>query len=173
VIKVLFAGFLLVTANFELPKGYEESHWGMTIEDISSQVEVHKADLGSEYSYADHTETDPDVYVRLTKDKTRIEYYFYEGKLYKIYVVYDRAKSSAEFYQQRILETRKKYGPAQSHYQERTFGLLVLHVKWDDGKSTLDLRNGAGYIYEVYVDKEMERKKASEIRKRTVQEKSV
>lgn len=172
-IKLLFVGILVATTSFELPKGYEESHWGMTVEDLTSQVEVHKADLGSEYSYADHTETDPVVYVRLTKENTRIEYYFFDGKLYKIYVVYDREKSSADFYQERILETRKKYGPAQSHYQERNFGLLVLHVKWDDGNSTLDLRSGAGYIYEVYIDKEAERKKASQIRKRNIQDKSV
>ena len=172
-IKMLIVGAMLVTASFVLPNGYEESRWGMTIEELTSQFDVHKADLGSEYSYADHTETDPDVYVRFKKDKTRVEYYFYEGKLYKIYVVYDRAKSSAEFYQERILETRKKYGPAQSHYQEKNFGLLVLHVKWDDGKSTLDLRNGAGYIYEVYIDKVAERKKASQIRKQKIQDKSV
>ena len=93
--------------------------------------------------------------------------------LYKIYVVYDREKSSTDFYQERIQETQKKYGPSQSSFQEKVFGLLVLHVKWDDGRSTLDLRNGAGYIYEVYIDKEVERKKASQIRKRAIREKSV
>jgi len=173
VIKLLFLTMTIMIAAFELPKGYEEFHWGATVEELTSRIEVNKADLGSEYSYADHTETDPNVYVRLTSDKTRIEYYFFEGMLYKIYVIYDRAKSSSEFYQEKIQETQKKYGPAQSHFQEKVFGLLVLHVKWDDGKSTLDLRNGAGYIYEVYIDKEAERKKASQIRKRAIQEKSV
>jgi len=173
VLKVLLAGLFLSTASFELPTGYENAYWGMSIEELTSQTEVHKAVPGSEYNYADHTETDPEVYVRKTEDNTRIEYYFYEGLLYKIYVVFDRAKSSDDFYQQRILQTRKKYGSAQSHYQEKTFGLLVFHVKWDDGKSTLDIRSGAGYIYEVYVDKEREMKKASTIRQRKIQEKSI
>lgn len=169
----MFAALVVATASQELPDGYGDSHWGLTVEELTSQVDVHKAGSGSEYSYADHTELDPEVYVRVTEENTRIEYYFYNGLLYKIYVVYDRSKSSAEFYQQRIEETRKKYGPAQSHYQEKIYGLLIFHVKWDDGSSTLDLRSGAGYIYEVYVDKKAERKKASEYRKRKQKEKSI
>lgn len=172
-IGMLIGSVMIAVAAFELPTGYETAQWGMSVEDLTSQQEVHKATPGSEYGYADHTETDPDVYVRITKDDTRIEYYFFDDQLYKIYVVYDRAKSSSDFYQNRIQETRKKYGPAQSHYQEKVFGLLVLHVKWDDGKSTLDLRSGAGYIYEVYVDKDRERKKASQIRKNRIQKKSI
>jgi len=173
VLNIILAGLMISTTAFQLPKGYEETHWGMTIEELTSHFEVHKAVPGSEYSYADHTETDPDVYIRLLKDNQRIEYYFYEGMLYKIYVIYDRAKASPEFYQQRIEDKRKLYGPAQSHYQEKVFGILVLHVKWDDGKSSMDLRSGAGYIYEVYVDKGAERKKASQIRKKKIQEKSI
>lgn len=172
-ITTLLTTAIIATASFELPRGYEDTRWGMSVEDLTSQQEVHRASPGSEYGYADHAETDPDVYVRTTEDNTRIEYYFFEGLLYKIYVVYDREKSSADFYQERILATRKKYGPAQSHYQERVFGLLVLHVKWDDGKSTLDLRSGAGYIYEVYVDKDAERRKASKDRKRNIKKKSI
>ena len=172
-INVLIASVMLATANLQLPDGHEDSHWGMSVEDLTSQKDVHKAEQGTEYGYADHTETDPDVYVRLTKENTRVEYYFYEGLLYKIYVIYDRAKSSSEFYQQLIKDTRKKYGPAQSHYQEQVFGLLVLHVKWNDGKSSLDLRSGAGYIYEVYTDNDAERRKASQVRKKRMKEKSI
>lgn len=172
-IGLLVAGIFVATAAFELPTGYEEAQWGMSVEQLTSQLDVHKASPGSEYSYADHAETDPNVYVRFTQDNTRVEYYFFEDRLYKIYVVYDRAKSSQDFYQQRIEQTRKKFGTPQSQYQERVFGLLVLHVKWDDGKSTLDIRSGAGYIYEVYVDKEAERKKAAQIRTKKIQKKSI
>ena len=91
--------------------------------------------------------------------------------MYKIYIVYDRDKSTEAFYKELIEKTRKQYGPAQSHYQENIFGILVLHVKWDDGSSTLDLRSGAGYVYEVLIDKDAERKKANQIRqKRTLEE---
>ena len=77
VINTLLAGIILATATNQLPTGYEGANWGMSVEQLTSQIEVHKATPGSEYGYADHTETDPNVYVRITEDKTRIEYYFY------------------------------------------------------------------------------------------------
>ena len=169
-------GLILTTAlqvAVTLPGGYQDMNWGMTVEQLTSQYDVHKAAEGSEYGYADHTEIDPEVYVRITEDNTRIEYYFFEGRLYKIYVVYDRTRSSADFYQKLIGEAQKRYGPAQSHYQENVFGILVLHVKWDDGTSSMDLRSGAGYIYEVLVDISAERKKANQIREKRTLKKSI
>ena len=157
---------LQAQATIALPNGFQGITWGMSIEELTSQFEVHKATPGSGYSYADHMETDPDVYVRHTKDNRKIEYYFFDGRLYKIYIVYDRAKSTEGFYKNLIDKAQKEYGPAHSHYQENIFGILVLHVKWDDGKSTMDLRSGAGYVYEVLVDKAGEREKASEIRRK-------
>ena len=101
----------------------------------------------------------------------KIEYYFYKGRLYKIYIVYDRARSTETFYKSLIDKAQKEYGPAHSHFQENVFGILVLHVKWDDGTSTLDLRSGAGYVYEVMIDKAAERDKAKQLRrKRTLKD---
>jgi hypothetical protein len=161
----LILGVTLQVA-FTLPNGYEGINWGMGIEELTSQHEVHKAEPGSTYTYADHMEIDPVVYVRRTDDNRKIEYYFYEGHLYKIYIVYDREKSTQEFYKGLIDHAYKEYGPAQSHYQENVFGIEVLHVKWDDGKSTLDLRSGAGYVYQVLIDKDAERRKANQIRQK-------
>ncbi|WP_455200306.1 hypothetical protein [Kaarinaea lacus] len=149
-----------------LPNGFEGINWGMTIEELTSQFEVHKATPGSDYSYADHMEADPDVYVRHTEDNKKIEYYFFDGRLYKIYIVYDREKSTDRFYKSLIDKAHKEYGPAQSHYQENVFGILVLHVKWDDGTSIMDLRSGAGYVYEVLIDKAAEREKANKLRRK-------
>jgi hypothetical protein len=156
-----------------LPNGFEGITWGMGIEELSSQHEVHKAEPGSAYTYADHMEIDPDVYVRRTKDNKKIEYYFYNDRLYKIYIVYDREKSTDAFYKALIDQAHKDYGPAQSHYQENIFGILVLHVKWDDGSSTLDLRSGAGYVYQVLIDKAAEREKANQIRQKRALEESI
>ena len=168
---IILATLLQVAVT--LPNGYQDMSWGMTIEDLTSHYDVHKAVAGSEYGYADHGEVDPDVYVRITEDNTRVEYYFFEGRLYKIYVVYDRSKASTEFYQKLIANAQKQYGPAQSHYQENVFGILVLHVKWEDGNSSLDLRSGAGYIYEVLVDIAAEREKGNQIRKKQQLKKSI
>jgi hypothetical protein len=118
-------------------------------------------------------EIDPDVYVRRTQDNKKIEYYFYHGRLYKIYIVYDREKSTDVFYKELINKAHKEYGPAQSHYQENVFGIMVLHVMWDDGSSTLDLRSGAGYVYEVLIDKAAEREKANQIRQKRSLEESI
>jgi len=144
----------------DLPSGFEGANWGITPDQLQQQVTVHKAGIGSQYRYADHLEVEPDVYVRTTKDKKKIEYYFFKGKLYKIYVIYDRAKSDVAFYKQLIAEKQKIFGPAAAHFQEKVFGLLVLHVRWDDGASIFDLRSGAGYIYEVMVNKSVELEKA-------------
>jgi len=168
---VILAASLQVAMT--LPNGHDGMTWGMTIEDLTSQFDVHKAAPGSEYGYADHTEVDPVVYVRITDDKTRFEYYFFEGKLYKIYKVYDRARSSKEFYQQLISDAQKLYGPAQSHYQENVFGILVLHVKWEDSVTSMDLRSGAGYIYQVLVDIAADHKKGNQLRKKHTLEKSI
>ena len=158
--------FITLQTSVSLPNGFQGITWGMTVEELTSQFEVHKASPGSGYSYADHMEIDPDVYVRHTKDNRKIEYYFFNGRLYKIYIVYDRARSTEEFYKSLIDKAHKEYGPAQSHYQENVFGILVLHVKWDDGTSIMDLRSGAGYVYEVLIDKAAEREKANKIRRK-------
>lgn len=169
--NLLFSVSLQVA--FVLPNGYEGINWGMDIEELTSRHEVHKATPGSAYTYADHMEIDPDVYVRRTQDNKKIEYYFYHGRLYKIYIVYDREKSTDVFYKELINKAHKEYGPAQSHYQENVFGIMVLHVMWDDGSSTLDLRSGAGYVYEVLIDKAAEREKANQIRQKRSLEESI
>ncbi|WP_455206502.1 hypothetical protein [Kaarinaea lacus] len=170
-INVLLSAALQVAMT--LPTGFEGITWGMGIEELTSQHEVHKAVPGSAYTYADHMEIDPDVYVRRTEDNKKIEYYFYNGRLYKIYIVYDREKSTDAFYKELIDKAHKEYGSAQSHYQENIFGIQVLHVKWDDGSSTMDLRSGAGYVYQVLIDKTAEREKANRIRQKRSLEESI
>jgi hypothetical protein len=110
---------------------------------------------------------------KIINNNKKIEYYFFNGRLYKIYIVYDRSKSSEGFYKSLIDKAHKAYGPAQSHYQENIFGILVLHVKWDDGSSTMDLRSGAGYVYEVLIDKDAEREKGNQIRQKRALEESI
>ena len=156
-LSVLLAAVLQV-AEVALPTGYQGITWGMTVEEVKNRVEVHKAGEGSEFGYADHLETDPEVYVRSTSDK-KIEYYFFKGKLYKIYVVYGREVSTQAFYLDLIDKAQEQYGNAQSHYQENVFGILVIHAKWDDGKSIMDLRSGAGYVYQVLIDKAAQKEK--------------
>ena len=90
--------FLLQVAVSSLPNGYDGAVWGISAKQLEQLVEVHKATPGSEYNYSDHMETDPEVYIQFTKENKRIEYYFFKGKLYKIFIVYDRALTSPQFY---------------------------------------------------------------------------
>jgi hypothetical protein len=130
---------------------------------------VQKAEQGTKYSYADHLEDNPDVHVLIREDNTRIEYYFFQGRLYKVFVVYDRSATSTEFYKKLVMDKQTEYGPAQSHYQEEYYGIQVLHVKWEDMNSIMDLRSAAGYIYQVLIDKKAKNEKANlQFRKRTI-----
>jgi hypothetical protein len=142
---------LQLTAN--LPNGYEAAVWGTTAKQLEKHVEVHKATPGSEYNYSDHMETDPEVYVQLTEQDKRIEYYFFKGKLYKIYIVYNKSLTSDKFYQQKVDAATEKYGEPKDQFDESYFGLPVKHTYWEGEQSVLDLRSGAGFIYEVLIDK--------------------
>jgi hypothetical protein len=143
----------MVYANEMLPQGYADARWGITPQELAEQVELHKATPGSEYNYSDHMETDPEVYIQLSEENKRIEYYFFKSKLYKVYIVYDKSLTSDEFYQQKIDETKAKYGEAKDRFDENYFGLPVKHIYWEDERSVLDLRLGAGFVYKVLIDK--------------------
>lgn len=156
--SAIFVFFLQVATN--LPNGYQDVTWGITTEQLEQSVDVHKATPGSEYNYSDHMEAEPEVYIQFTKDKKRIEYYFFKGKLYKIYIVYDRALNSPEFYEKKIAEAKRKYGTPQGQFEENVFGLTVKHTTWEGEQSLLDLRSGAGFIFEVLMDKKVAKAKA-------------
>lgn len=152
--------FLLQVAVSSLPNGYDGAVWGISAKQLEQLVEVHKATPGSEYNYSDHMETDPEVYIQFTKENKRIEYYFFKGKLYKIFIVYDRALTSPQFYRQQITEASRKYGSPQGQFEEKVLGLTVKHTTWEGEQTLLDLRSGAGFVFEVLMDKDVAQAKA-------------
>jgi len=93
-ISLLAAQLLLQTA---LPTNYHGAQWGMSVSELNSQTKVYKASHHGNYNYADHSELNPDVYVRKTPDHKRLEYYFFNKKLYKIYVVYPKKRASSAY----------------------------------------------------------------------------
>lgn len=153
-IAASFFIFLLNATN--LPPGYEQAHWGMSVTDLEKITELHKASPGSEYQYAEHMETNPDVYVTVLPDK-RVEYYFFRQKLYKIFIVYKKSFTTAtdgeSFYQTLVQQHTDLYGKAHESFQETVFGMNVVHNAWMNDDSILDIRSGAGYIYQVRVDR--------------------
>lgn len=152
--------FLLNTTS--LPSGYEQAHWGMSVTELGKITELHKATPGSEYQYAEHMETNPDVYVTILPDR-RIEYYFFRQKLYKIFIVYNKsfAKGTASdtVYNNLIQQHTELYGKPDETFQETVFGMNVLHNAWINDDSVLDIRSGAGFIYQMRLDRKAAAKK--------------
>lgn len=158
---------VLLAAELTLPAGYEKSKWGITAGQLVKQVPAVKIEAGAKYHFAEHMEIDPDVYVLTGQDGKRIEYYFYKGRLYKVFVVYDKVANASAFYNQLKKTLIKKYGLPQREYAQKVFGITVNHALWEDPGSIFDLREGAGFIYEVRVQKSAlkEKQKAYDIKK--------
>jgi hypothetical protein len=150
----------LAAAGAALPNGYEQAGWGIGVDDLKKQVDVERVEMTDEFGYAEHLEEDPEVYARMTSQHERIEYYFYQGRLYKVFVIYDRVFFHTRFYEDLIEEMKKSFGPPQKTYPEEFFGLKIQHTRWEDDNAVLDLRKGAGFIYQVRIDKAADRKKA-------------
>jgi hypothetical protein len=147
-------------AGAALPHGYDRADWGITVAELQKQVEIERAGMTDEFGYAEHLEEDPDVYFRMTSNHERVEYYFYEARLYKVFIIYDRIYFHTRFYEDLVEEMKKSFGEPHEVYQEDFFGLPIQHTRWEDADSILDLRKGAGFIYQVRIDKAANQNKA-------------
>lgn len=142
-----------------LPDGVDQMRWGMTSDQLAKFAPVQKADAAHGYGYAEHTETDPDVYVQPSDGKKHREYYFSRGKLYKVFTVYNRTLTNPDNYAKLVSELKTQIGEPKRTYDDQNFGIRVTHTEWSTETSTLDLRMGAGFIYEVRYENRVEREK--------------
>ena len=163
---IAFVAGIWLLAGTTLPRGYQEATWGMTAQELQERVPVQKVGEGDIYGFAEHGEVDPEVYVQVTPQNLRVEYYFFEGRLYKIFLIYDPALYSPAFYESLVRQLTEQYGPALRTYTERVMGLRIRHTVWEDEVSRLDLRMGAGFIYQVREDREAAARKARQQRLR-------
>ena len=162
----LFMSVPAIAGETELPTGYHQAHWGMTVSEVSKEVAIVPADPSEGFGYGEHLEEDPEVYTWTSPDHEKVEYYFYRGKLYKIFIIYDRIYFHTRFYEKLIEKTRAVYGKPRETYQEEFFGLSIQHHLWEDESSVLDLRKGAGFIYQVRTDKAAAGEKARTLGRR-------
>jgi len=145
---------MFLASTVSLPTGYEQALWGITTSQLKQIAPVVKVKSGANYHFAEHMEIDPDVYVlEDTKQNKKIEYYFYKGRLYKIFVVYDRKQQSISLYKQIKENLVSDFGKYKRNFKQKVFGLVVTYTQWEDEKTLLDLREGAGFVYQVRVDK--------------------
>lgn len=155
-----------VFAETSLPNGFNEAVWGMTVPSLQAKIEVLKADPSNGFGYAEHMEEDPEVYLRKGPHGERMEYYFFNGELYKIFIVYDRILTHTRFYDELVKEFQEAFGRPKRSFKEKFFGLDVEHTLWEDSSSILDLRKGAGFIFQVRVDKKRDEQKKRSIARR-------
>ena len=132
----------------------------MTVDQLRGKVEVEKVNTTEGFNYAEHLEENPEVYARMTNQHERIEYYFFDGRLYKIFIIYDRMLYHTGLYDRLVSDTQKQYGTPEKVFDESLLDLLIHHTLWEDESSSLDIRQGAGFIYQVRTDKAMAEKKA-------------
>lgn len=150
-LKISAMAALLVAAA-ALPNGLDTFRWGMSVDQLSKQAQVHKSELGHGYGYAEHTEPNPEVYTQASDGKRHREFYFFRGKLYKIFTVYHRNLTQPEFYASLVADLKKRHGQPARSYEDQVMGMPVRHVEWKDKRNTIDLRMGAGFIFEVRMD---------------------
>jgi hypothetical protein len=152
-----FAAVILAVAS--LPDGDGQLRWGISVNELQKSVPVQKVEGGHGFGYAEHMEVNPDVYVQKSDGQKHREFYFHRGKLYKMFSVYDRTLTSVETYQKLLDRLRKEHGAPTRTFEENVMGIRVIHNEWSDDKNTLDLRLGAGFIYEVRTDNAAAREK--------------
>lgn len=163
ILTILLSVFII---DAKLPNGLEKATWGMTVEELQQVANIQKVHAGDGFGYAEHMEEDPDVYIRMTPDHNRIEYYFFEGRLYKIFIIYDKILYNSAFYQRLIDEMKEMYGLPHKSYEEKFFDLAIQHTLWEGESSKLDLRKGAGFVYQVRINKAVAREKTSKQKKK-------
>ncbi len=140
---------------------------GMSEEQLLKIVDAKKVSGmdGHQHGYSDFTEVNPVVYVDTSSSARKLEYYFHEGKLYKIYTIYRDQSDVSNLYQKKFNELAARLGEPKRQYTSEYFSMPIQHNVWDMGNEELDLRFGAGYVYEVLVNKPaaLEKKKQLEM----------
>ena len=160
--------FTSAQADATLPIGHEGARWGMNVDELKKiSGDLVQADNRHKFYFGEHFETEPDVYYKEKGKEERIEYYFYKGKLYKVFIIYDRELYETSFYEDLVKKTKDSYGAPKDVFEEKTFGLRISHALWDDGETTLDIRKGAGFIFQVLAEKSVvsEKEKAQKKKK--------
>ncbi|MEK7306519.1 MAG: hypothetical protein AAB014_02670, partial [Nitrospirota bacterium] len=80
---------LAAVSYAKLPMGHEGARWGMSVDELKKiSGDLVQADNRHKFYFGEHFETEPDVYYREKGKEERVEYYFYKGKLYKIFIIY-------------------------------------------------------------------------------------
>jgi len=138
-----------------LPISNEDIGWEITENKLIKQFDVEKVSdgTGHGHGYSDFSEVNPVVYVDNSSSDKKIEFYFHNKKLYKIYTIFRSRENEISFYEEKIGEFKKTLGNPKEQYTDELFSMPIQHHIWETEEEKLDLRYGAGYVYEVRINK--------------------
>lgn len=157
---LIFANPLVLFAN-ELPTGYEGISFGMTGKEVTAvNKNIRKADGQHHFSFGEHFEVNPNVYILELDEASRAEYYLFKNRVYKIFIIIDEdKKGDRKLYEKLVTATRNLYGEPKQRYVENNFNMQISHTRWHNQHTILDLRKGAGFVFKVIIDKQLNREK--------------
>lgn len=127
-----------------------EITWGISESELNEKLRVEQtANNGHGHGYSDFSEVNPVVYINETKDGIKHEFYFFKNKLYKTYTIYRDQSAVQKLYQARLQHYKKNVGEPSKVYEDQLFSLPIQHTVWENESEKLDVRLGAGFVYEV------------------------
>ncbi len=153
---MLAAFILLITSNFAtLPIGEDDLQWGASEQTLIDQYNVTKVDPKNPQGnhFTEFLEIDPVVYIDRSSPGKKIEFYFYQGKLYKTFVIHLDQTNTQARYEEKIKALTESLGAPSKQTQSIIYSIPVFHTIWEFENEQYDLRFGAGYIYEVRTHK--------------------
>ena len=143
---------LLITSNFAvLPLGEGELKWGASAQTLMQHYNAVKVDPqnSQDNHFTEFMEIDPVVYIDRSTPGKKIEFYFYQGRLYKTFVIHLDQSNAQARYKEKIKTLTESFGNPSKQHQSIVYSMSVFHTIWEFGDEQYDVRFGAGYIYEV------------------------
>jgi len=156
---------LLYSALAIVPASNSSVVWEMSERALTNvtNAEMVASGNGHGHGYSDFTEVNAVVYVDESNKNKKLEYYFHDGKLYKTYTIYMNQMNPESYFDQKTLELEEIFGKTKKQYIDELFSMPIQHRVWENGNETLDLRFGAGYVYEVRTFNKLVKEKQIEI----------
>mgnify|MGYP000748924202 CR=1 FL=1 len=152
---MLTAIILLISSFATSPLGEGDIQWGISEQTLMDRYQVVKVDPDNPQGnhYTEFMEINPVVYIDRSTPGKKIEFYFYEGRLYKTFIIdLDQTNAPAR-YEEKIKQLTESLGKPSQQRQSIIYNIPVYHSIWEFKDEQFDLRFGAGYIYEVRTHK--------------------
>lgn len=154
--------------NAEFEQGYGKAKWGMTVDERGKVIHLTNA-IETGKSYAERMEWKPNVYISKLPDNNNTEYYFYEKKLYKIFIIFTysnlKFSSEQEFFETILGKNIDFFGKPKASFEEKKHGATIWHDIWENSITQIDIRLGDKFIHKVLIHKDTVRKKNKSIKR--------